>query len=69
MTQYSLDMFQEQKSVRYVTVVVLADISIAWTDRDWHFHAQDIVDLDPKLAELMIRRGMARMLSLEGYSK
>jgi hypothetical protein len=69
MNQSSLDMFQERKQVLYVTVLVLVDIGIAWTDRDWHFHAQDIVDIDSRLAELMVRRGMARMLSLEGYSK
>ena len=64
MTQSSLDMFQEP--VQYVTVLVLVDISIAWKDRDWHFHSQDIVDIDSELAELMIRRGMVRMLTMEG---
>ena len=64
MTQASLDMFQEP--VRYVTVVVLVDIEIAWTDRDWHFHSQDIVNIDRELAETMAKRGMARTVSLEG---
>ena len=62
MTQSSLDTFQEPEPVRYVTVLVLVDISIAWTDRDWHFHNQDIADIDTELAELMVKRGMARML-------
>ena len=64
MTQASLDMFQEP--VRYVTVLVLVDISIAWKDRDWHFHSQDIVDLDSRLARTMTERRWARTVSLEG---
>ena len=64
MTQYSLDMFQEP--FQYVTVLVLVDIEIAWKDRDWHFHAQDIVDLDSRLARTMIERGWFRMARLEG---
>ena len=67
MTQYSLDMFQEP--FQYVTVLVLVDIEIAWTDRDWHFHAQDIVDLDSRLARTMIERRWARMARLEGDSQ
>ena len=65
MTQSSLDMFQEPEPIRYVTVLVLKDIAIAWKDKDWHFHNQDIVDIDSELAELMIRRGMVRMLTME----
>ena len=64
MNQSSLDMFQEP--VRYVTVVVLVDIGVAWMDKDWHFHAQDIVDIDSRLAGAMIERGWARMVRLEG---
>ena len=64
MIQASLDMFQEP--VQYVTVLVLVDIEIAWKDRDWHFHNQDIADIDTELAELMVKRGWARMLKVEG---
>ena len=66
MIQYSLDMFQEPEPIRYFTILVLVDVSIAWMDKDWHFHAQDIVDLDSRLARTMIKRGMARMLKVEG---
>ena len=64
MTQSSLDMFQEP--VQYVTVLVLVDISIAWKDRDWHFHSQDIASIDCELAKVMIQRKMAKMLKVEG---
>ena len=69
MTQASLDMFQEPELIHYVPVLVLVDVSIAWTDKDWHFHAQDIVDLDSRLARTMIKRGWARMARLEGDSQ
>ena len=67
MTQASLDMFAYPPSgIHYVPVLVLVDVSIAWTDRDWHFHAQDIVDIDSELARTMIERRWARMARLEG---
>lgn len=60
MIQASLDQFHE---VRYVPVLVLKPIEVAWKDRDWYLHAQDIVHLDMELAELLARRGMARILN------
>ena len=44
----------------YVLVLVLKDFSVAWTDRNWYLHEQDLVYLDPRLASLLVERGIAR---------
>ncbi len=44
----------------YVPVLVHKDLNIAWTDRNWFLHDQDIIYLDPRLASLLVERGIAR---------
>jgi len=48
----------------YQPVLVLSDINVAWTDRDWHLRGQDIVYLDPRLASLLVKRGIARAMEV-----
>ena len=43
-----------------VLVSILQDFNVAWTDRNWYLHAQDIVDLDHELAKILISREVAR---------
>ena len=43
-----------------VLVSILQDFNVAWKDRDWHLHSQDIVDLDHELAKILISREVAR---------
>lgn len=47
-----------------ISVLILADINVAWKDRDWHLRAQDIVYLDPELADLLIGRKTAKGVRL-----
>ena len=44
----------------YVPVLVLKDFDVAWTDRNWYLHEQDIVYLDEKLATMLIGRSIAK---------
>jgi|GEM_PF-6617596 hypothetical protein len=74
MTQLTLDSFprhdergsgasssnQQALQETSVLVLILKDFSVAWVDRDWYLHEQDLVYLDVKLASLLIGRGIAR---------
>ena len=71
MTQLTFDSFlQEEKNASPETgknkaessilVLILKDFSVAWTDRNWYLHDQDLVYLDPRLASLLVERGIAR---------
>ncbi len=72
MNQLTFEAFTEEtgKSVQkervtnpyahYVPVLVLKDLNVAWTDRNWYLHEQDLVYLDEKLATILIERGIAR---------
>ena len=70
MTQLTFDSFlredqvpHEQSGTREETsalVLILKDFSVAWTDRNWYLHEQDLVYLDEKLATILIERGIAR---------
>ncbi len=42
-----------------VLIAISKDISIAWIDRDYHFHSQDMVHVPRKLADILIKRGIA----------
>ena len=45
---------------QYVLVLILKDFSVAWTDRNWYLHDQDLVYIDQKLAALLVERDIAR---------
>ena len=75
MTQLTFDSFirEEDKSAphsnpvvnsaatnQYVLVLILKDFSVAWTDRNWYLHDQDLVYIDQRLASLLVERGIAR---------
>jgi DNA replication initiation complex subunit (GINS family) len=69
MTQLTFDSFLQEaadpdvKKVtgkQYIMVLILKDFSVAWTDRNWYLHEQDLVYLDPGLASLLAERGIAR---------
>jgi DNA replication initiation complex subunit (GINS family) len=71
MTQLTFDSFlQEEKNASpeagknkaesSILVLILKDFSVAWTDRNWYLHEQDLVYLDPRLALLLAERGIAR---------
>ena len=49
---------------QYVLVRILRDFSVAWTDRNWYLHEQDMVYLDPRLASLLAERGIARRTAI-----
>ena len=49
---------------QYVLVLILKDFSVAWTDRNWYLHEQDMVYLDPRLASLLAERGIARRTAI-----
>jgi hypothetical protein len=65
MNQMSLDAFYAPgKSSISSLILVLKDFNVAWTDRDWHLHNQDVVSLDEKLAQILIQRGIARKVEV-----
>ncbi|MCL4337498.1 MAG: hypothetical protein M1129_04235 [Candidatus Thermoplasmatota archaeon] len=51
---------EEERSSDFLTVQIVRDFDVAWKDRDWHLHSQDIVDLDHELAKILISREVAR---------
>ena len=73
MNQLTFDSFLEselksnesQKHVTQTLVLVLKDINVAWTDRDWYFHSQDLVYLNEDLATILVRRGIARFVTVK----
>ncbi len=44
----------------YLPVLILKDFNVAWTDRNWYLHEQDLVYLDERLGAILISRGIAR---------
>lgn len=44
----------------YLPVLILKDLNVAWTDRNWYLHEQDLVYLDERLGAILISRGIAR---------
>ena len=44
----------------YLPVLILKDFNVAWTDRNWYLHEQDLVYLDERLGAILIFRGIAR---------
>lgn len=77
MTQLTFDSFLQEaadpdvKKVtgkQYVMVLILKDFSVAWTDRNWYLHEQDLVYLDPRLTSLLVERGIARRTEYPGMA-
>ncbi len=66
MNQSTLETFlepefaQDNGHATQVIVSILKDFNVAWTDRNWYLHAQDLVYLDEKLADLLVKRSIAR---------
>ncbi len=61
------DLFQSNESG--VLVLIAKDINVAWTDRNWYLHSQDIVYLDEKLASILVMRGIARKLEVDNHAR
>ena len=40
------------------------DISVAWFDKDYHFHAQDMAHVPQGLASMLIDRGIGRPVNI-----
>ena len=57
---YSNPVVNSVATNRYVLVLILKDFSVAWTDRNWYLHDQDLVYIDQRLASLLVERGIAR---------
>ena len=72
MSQATLDVFssniQENSETGAVLVMIMKDFNVAWTDTNWYLHSQDIVYLDEKLASVLIMRGIARKLEVDGHA-
>ena len=75
MTQLTFDSFIREeehtspetgknKAETSILVLILKDFSVAWTDRNWYLHDQDMVYLDPRLASLLAERGIARRTAI-----
>ena len=72
MNQLTFDSFLEselksnesQKHVAQTLVLVLKDINVAWRDRDWYLHEQDLVYLNEDLATILVGRGIAKIVNL-----
>lgn len=45
-------------------ILMMRDFDVAWKDRDWKLHSQDLVHLDPELADELIRRKITRRVSI-----
>ena len=50
-------------------VLILKDLNVAWNDRDWYLHSQDLVYLDEELASILVERGIARELNIGGIEQ
>ena len=69
MNQSTLEIFlgselTNNNQATQVLVSILQDFNVAWTDRNWYLHAQDLVYLDEKLADLLVTRNIARRINL-----
>jgi hypothetical protein len=52
-----------------ILVSVMRDFNVAWHDRDWHFHKQDIAHVPEDLAALLFARGIAREITINQLSQ
>ena len=70
MNQLTLEIFNgpvsskqiEQKE--QVLISILKDFNVAWLDKNWYLHSQDILFLDYELAEILVKRDIARKIDL-----
>lgn len=63
MRQTSLDSFipkipDGHPSMKSKPLLILRDFAVSWYDGDWYLSALDIVNLEPNLTELTVRRGI-----------
>ena len=42
-----------------ILVLILKDFNVAWKDKDWYLHSQDLVYLEQELASLLLQRKVA----------
>ncbi len=42
-----------------ILVLMLKDFNVAWKDKDWYLHSQDLVYLEQELASLLMQRKVA----------
>ena len=72
MNQLTLETFvcpsDIQESKGQIFVLIMRNLNVAWTDRNWYLHSQDIVYLDEKLASVLVMRGIARKLEVDGHA-
>ena len=47
---------------------MVKDFKVAWKDRDWEFHSEDVLDVDSELAVLLVKRGIATKVNLSEVS-
>lgn len=73
MNQLTLETFafldENHESEGQTLVLILGNINVAWTDRNWYLHSQDIVYLDEKLASILVMRGIARKLEADNHAR
>ena len=72
MNQLTLDTFVSlhdiQKFQGQTLVLIIRNLNVAWTDRNWYLHSQDIVYLDERLASILVMRGMAKKLEVDNHA-
>ena len=72
MNQLTLETFvcpnDIQESKGQILVLIMRNLNVAWTDGNWYLHSQDILYLDEKLASVLIMRGIARKLEVDGHA-
>lgn len=49
----------------YVLMKIEKDLDVAWYDRDWHFHRQDIVHVPEPLGKMLVERGIGHVIRTE----
>ena len=73
MAQATLGSFEQEnprvKTRIQILVLILKDLNVAWNDRDWYLHSQDLVYLDEELASILVERGIARELNIGGIEQ
>ena len=63
MSQTTLDGFVgvEQTPIvsKVVLMMIMEDLNVAWMDKDWYLHSQDLLYLEHELASLLAQREIA----------
>lgn len=50
----------------FSTVRILKDFDVAWKNKDHKLHAEDVLELDTELSRILIERGIAQNVKLDG---